>query len=198
VTGAFDAGDVAVLRYLWFGRSFWEIPTRVVEDGAERTVVWVAPGTRYRRPHRRLTMAEIAANAWTAGEHSWTGNGTLMISRRGDPYSLWLFWDDDGSHASWYVNLELPWRRTSLGFDTRDHQLDIVIRADGAWRWKDEDELRDAIDVGLLRVEEARRIHADGEGVIAQLHRLVPTGFEDWRPAPDWEQPVLPENARAR
>jgi hypothetical protein len=139
---SFRAGDVAVLRYLWYGRPFWSLPTRVVEDGAERTVLWVAPGTRYRRPGHRLTMAEIAANEWTPVEHPWTGNGTLMISRPAEPYSLWLFWNEGGEHASWYVNLELPWQRTELGFDSRDHQLDIVVRADRSWQWKDEDELR--------------------------------------------------------
>jgi Protein of unknown function (DUF402) len=180
---SFRAGDVAVLRYLWYGRPFWSLPTRVVEDGAERTVLWVAPGTRYRRPGHRLTMAEIAANEWTPVEHPWTGNGTLMISHPAEPYSLWLFWNEEGEHASWYVNLELPWQRTELGFDSRDHQLDIVVRADRSWQWKDEDELRDAVAAGLLTAGEADDIRAAGERVVAQLDRLLPTGFENWRPA---------------
>jgi hypothetical protein len=180
---SFRAGDVAVLRYLWFGRPFWSLPTRVVEDCAERTVLWVAPGTLYRRPAHRLTMAEIAANNWTPVDHPWTGHGTLMISRPAEPYSLWLFWNEEGEHASWYVNLELPWQRTELGFDSRDHQLDIVVRADRSWQWKDEDELRDAVAAGLLTAGEADDIRAAGERVVAQLDRLLPTGFENWRPA---------------
>jgi hypothetical protein len=180
---SFRAGDVAALQYLWFGRPFWSIPTRVIEDGAERTVVWVAPGTRYRRPDRRLTMAEIAANEWTPVEHPWTGNGALMISRPNEPYSVWLFRNNEGEHESWYVNLELPWQRTRLGFDSRDNQLDIVVHSDRTWRWKDEEELRDAVTAGLLTAVEADEIRADGERVVAQLDRLLPTGFEDWSPA---------------
>lgn len=179
----FRAGDIAVLQYLWFERPFWAIPTQVVEDGVERSILWVPPGTRYRRPDRRLTMAEIAANDWTPVEHPWTGNGALMLSRPHEPYSLWLFWNDAGEHESWYVNLELPWRRAEGGFDSRDHQLDIVVGRDRSWQWKDEDELRDAVTAGLLTAAEADEIRADGERVVAQLDRLLPTGFETWKPA---------------
>jgi hypothetical protein len=195
VTPFFDHGDVAVLRYLWFGRPFWAIPARIVEDRDERTVLWVAPGTTYLRPHLRLTMAEIAADEWVPREHPWQGNGTLMISCRDEPHSVWLFWDAAGEHESWYVNLELPWRRTRLGFDSRDHQLDVVIERDRTWRWKDERELRDAVEVGLLTREEARRIRGDGERVVAALDELVPTGFERWRPEPSWWLPELPRDA---
>jgi Protein of unknown function (DUF402) len=142
--------------------SVWELRAHVVEDGPERTVIWVAPGTRYRRPDRRLTMAEIAANEWTPVERPWTGNGSLMISRPREPYSVWLFWNEAGEHESWYVNLELPWRRTESGFDSRDHQLDIVILRDRSWQWKDEDELCDAVEAGLLTAREADQIRADG------------------------------------
>jgi hypothetical protein len=197
VTPPFAAGSFAVLRYLWFGRPFWSIPAHVVEDGDDRTVVWVAPGTRYLRPERRLTMGEIAANEWVPSEQAWTGNGALMIARRGDPYSIWLFWADDGTHASWYVNLELPWRRTEVGFDSRDHQLDVVVRRDRSWRWKDEDELRDAVHVGLLTIEEGTGVRADGERVVAQLDRLLPTGFESWSP-PTQTHPSSGEARNAR
>lgn len=132
-------------------------------------------------------MAEIAANEWVPREHEWTGNGTLMISRRGDPYSIWLFWGDDGEHASWYVNLELPWERTAAGFDSRDHQLDIVVAHDRSWHWKDEDELRDAVGAGLLTAAEAAGVRADAQRVVAKLDELVPTGFERWRPDPSWD-----------
>jgi hypothetical protein len=185
-------GEVAVLRYLWFGRPFWALPVRVIEDSAARTVVWVAPGTAYRRPRRRLSMAEIAANDWTLEEFPWVGNGTLMISRAGDPYSLWLFWADDGSHRSWYVNLELPWRRTERGFETMDLMLDVIVENDRSWRWKDEDELRDSVAAGLLTEREVRSIRRDGDSVVAALQELLPTGYEDWRPNEAWALPELP------
>jgi uncharacterized protein len=192
VTRFFDQRGVAVLRYLWFGRPFWAIPTRVVEDRPERTVLWVAPGTRYRRQRAKLTMAEIAANDWMPVERPWDGSGTLMLSCPGDRYSTWLFWDELGVHRSWYFNLELPWRRTALGFDSRDHQLDVIVLPDGTWRWKDEDDLRDAAHVGLLSANEARQIRHDGERIVASLDELLPTGLEDWRPEPSWSLPTLP------
>ena len=43
--------------------------------------------------------------------------------------------------------------RTRLGFDLRDHQPDIVIEPNRAWRWKDEDEL----DICVKAAIEPRR-----------------------------------------
>lgn len=38
-----------------------------------------------------------------------------------------------------YVNIEEPWQRTPIGFDSRDHLLDIVVTVDlSTWHWKDE------------------------------------------------------------
>jgi uncharacterized protein len=194
MAAAFVPGEHVVVRYLWFKRAFWTVPATVVEDGDDRTAVWIAPRTPYRRPSQKLSMAAIAANNWTAEEHEWEGNGTLMVSRPGDAYSIWLFWDDQGRHASWYVNLEQPRKRTRNGFDSRDHQLDVVVRADRSWRWKDEDDLRDAVAVGLLSKEEAAAVRLVGETVIAALDELLPTGFETWRPDPAWETPQLQDD----
>lgn len=62
--------------------------------------------------------------------------------------------------AEWCVNLEQPWARTTVGFDSRDDVLDVSVSANlGEWQLKDADELEFAVDVGLFTPTEARSVH---------------------------------------
>jgi predicted RNA-binding protein associated with RNAse of E/G family len=113
--------------------------------------------------------------------------------RPGDAYSLDLFWDDaTGDFLCWYVNLQAPFERSPLGFDTVDQALDIVVSPDGQWRWKDEDDLERCVELELFSPSEAAEIRAEGERVIAALQGLIPTGWENWRADPAWQVPPLP------
>jgi NAD(P)H-flavin reductase len=50
-------------------------------------------------------------------------------------HAVWVFWEGASRDlAGWYVNIQEPFRRTSIGFDTQDLELDIVIEPDGSWR----------------------------------------------------------------
>jgi predicted RNA-binding protein associated with RNAse of E/G family len=76
-----------------------------------------------------------------------------------------------------------------------DHLLDVVIDPDLSWRWKDEEELEEAVRLGLLTRQAADGIRAEGERVIAQLEAREPPfcdGWERWRPDPAWPIPELP------
>jgi hypothetical protein len=96
-------------------------------------------------------------------------------------------WNDASDEfAGYYINLQAPLRRTPIGYDSFDHVLDIVVAPDRSWRWKDEDEFEEAIQLGLLTPNEAADIRAEGERVIADLPSLLPTGWENWRPDPHW------------
>jgi len=64
-----------------------------------------------------------------AAKVSWRGPGVLFLSPTGEPWSVWLFWSEDGVFAGWYVNLELLHRRDSTSTWTGDHELDVWIRA---------------------------------------------------------------------
>jgi hypothetical protein len=69
----------------------------------------------------------------------------------------------------WYVNLQSPFRRLPRGFDIVDHTLDIVVRPDRTWYWKDEDEVAQAVASGVCSEEQARALYRDGEEAIALL-----------------------------
>jgi len=102
------------------------------------------------------------------------------------------FWNDaTGEFLGHYVNLQAPLRRTPLGYDSGDHVLDIVVAPDGAWRWKDEDEFAEAIQLEHFTPSEAAEVRAEGERVIAGLPSLLPTGWETWRPDPAWPVSAL-------
>ena len=60
------------------------------------------------------------------------------------------------------------------------------------WRWKDEHDFAEAQELGILDAAAAAEVRAEGERVIAE--RPWPTGWEDWRPPPEWEPLPLPEN----
>ena len=44
--------------------------------------------------------------------------------------ATWVWWTTSWDFPGSYVNLEEPFRRTPLGFDSRDLQLDIVVDAE--------------------------------------------------------------------
>lgn len=112
------------------------------------------------------------------------------------PYSV-LLWTVGDEHQVWYVNLQDPLTRTPLGFDTVDHALDGVIELDrSAWRWKDEDELTQAVRDGLFTPEEAADFRAWGERAVDRVLSREPPfdrDWEDWRPNPTWRHPRLPD-----
>ena len=106
-------------------------------------------------------------------------------------YQFWL--EKHSKLRSWYINLEDPLRRTSIGLDFMDQILDIIVEPDlSNWYWKDEDEFQEAQELGLISPERAREMRADGERVV-ESGKSVFNGWEHWKPDPAWKIPTLPE-----
>ncbi|WP_166350770.1 DUF402 domain-containing protein [Phytoactinopolyspora limicola] len=128
----------------------------------------------------------------------WRGNGTLKIAPTGRPWSVWLFWDDHWHHLCWYVNLEDVHVRDDAGIVTRDHELDVVIRADGSTKIKDEDELDAAVAAGRFTAADAASFHHHARDILG-IARARGAPFDDdwplWRPDPGWPLPQLPVSA---
>ena len=81
---------------------------------------------------------------------------------------------------------------TPLGFDFQDEILDLWVDPDGSWKWLDEDELEEAVRRGIVDAGEAEALRRLGEQALVELERLLPTGWEGWRPDPGWSMPLLP------
>src|SRR5690625_7798451 len=91
-----------------------------------------------------------------------------MIGLPDLPYSIWLFYKDDGSLGCYYINLETPYERTDEGVCTRDLVLDLVVLPRRDWHYKDEDELEGAERTGYFTAEEVEAIRE--AGVRAEQH----------------------------
>jgi predicted RNA-binding protein associated with RNAse of E/G family len=117
----------------------------------------------------------------------------------GRAYAVIRTWlADESRYAGWYVNLEQPWSRTTIGFDSRDDVLDVLV-SDDLTRvdLKDEDELAFAIEVGVLTTAEGSEIRSNADQAISDIeHRRWPFADAAWaglRPSLDDSPPELPE-----
>jgi hypothetical protein len=134
------------------------------------------------------------------GRAGWTGHGVLVLHRPGDPYAVWVFWEGpERTFSCWYVNLQTPLKRSRVGFDMLDHELDLWSADGETWHWKDDELLDQRVAEGLYTEEEAQAIRAAG----AQVRRDLETNglwwdesWADWKPDPAWRLPALPAGWR--
>ena len=193
--------ETCVVQEVWRERVWAARPMRVVRDEGDFAALWFPRGTAWKAPttppdlpraaDRGERLADCALSGrWVFRDVEWDVD-TLVLLREGPWHALWVSWLPSGEQWGWYVNLQRPFRRTELGFETMDLVLDLIVDPDGSWRWKDEDELATWVARGVFEPELAERIRAEGESVLARAP--WPTGWEKWRPDPAWELPELPD-----
>lgn len=85
-----------------------------------------------------------------------------------------------GRFYGWKVDMISPFTRNPLGFDVSDAVLDIVIRPDRSYMWKDEDEMAHLVSLGIYSQAEAESLHESGEEVIALIERGLPPFDQEW------------------
>ena len=192
----FEPGETIALRQTWGGRVWAARPATVVEDAPDQTMLFVPVGSFWMAPFRDGKRLKIPQSEFELVTQRYEDLHVLSFSWPDTWYAVLLFLGPDGSPHSWYVNLEEPLRRTGLGFDTLDHELDVIVELDGSWRWKDEDDLAEAIRRGVIPAQDEPRMRADGERAVRRiLDREPPFDLDwtTWRPDPTWPIPVLPD-----
>lgn len=172
--GGLRAGDVVVRRYFRGPHLLMAHAGRMVRRSRRGLLLWVpigsdfaallgSDGTRMREePIERVAEAPL-------GLTTWRDRDVLILIRPGRAHSVWWFFYR-GRFDGWYVNLEKPavwWEDgATVGLDTIDHALDLVVAADGTSQWKDEDEFRWATGrPGYWSADEARAVLAEGRRV---------------------------------
>lgn len=176
------------------------MPAIVVQDTENLTALYWQSGTHWKDVSKHASAQEVLASTkLTIVDHVWEETDVLFLALPGESYAVWLMWEQgQGKLRCWYINLETPLLRTPIGFDTMDHELDIVIRPDRSeWRWKDEEAFREWEAAGVYSAGEALEIRAEGERVLQRLKaNLSPfgDGWEEWRPPSGWVIPVLPHD----
>lgn len=177
----------------------------LVEDSEAAIVLYQptgAPGRRRTGRRGGPRGRNMLPGGWD-GRHqdmTWSGPGTTRLHPPGCGFAVLRRWSDaDGRYTDWYVNLERPWRRTPLGFDTCDDVLDVVVADDlSGWHLKDDDELAWSVEVGKISREEAVGIRRAADVVVALVEgRAWPFDEDAWAafaPDPTWPMPCLPDN----
>jgi uncharacterized protein len=192
----FEPGEPVALREIWKGRIWSARPATVVSD--DNPLMFYLPiGVRWMCPRAGGEWLRIPRDEWQLVERSWSDTRVLSFARVGEGHATLLFFDRDWTPRTWYVNLQEPLRRTSVGFDHMDQHLDALVAIDrSAWSWKDEDELGEAISGGSLPPEDASRLRSEGERAVRRILDREPPfdqDWSDWRPDPSWPVPTLPE-----
>lgn len=186
-----------MLRELWDGR-IWSARAAIVvcDEPDERRLFTPAVTTILTASDERGRELRLPADTWSLRPNARLAWNVLSFAWPEEPYAVLAMWDERWRFRMWYVNVEDPLRATSLGFDTTECLLDVVIEPDlSSWRWKDEDELQDAVSRGLFTPERAAGFHdAADRGRRRVMDRRPPFDREwsDWRPDPSWPVPELP------
>jgi hypothetical protein len=192
-------GDVVALREIWNGRVWYAWPAIVVLDEPNLRMLHVPAHARCRQPvDPDGTALRLPADRWSLAEVERGPTSMLSFAFPDTPYAVILGFDEAGTLLEYYINLERPLAPSPAGFDTVDHLLDVTIAPDrSAWSWKDEDELREAVDRGIFTEEDADWFRFWGErGVEHVLLREPPfdRDWSGWRPDPGWENVALPRD----
>jgi len=182
--------DWVVRREIWRGKPWMGTIVRIVEDRPGLLVSYLPERAPFGFPD----------GDWPGGLHpwhgrgGWQGHGVLMLQRPGESHGIWHFWEEPGRRfAGWYVNIQRPFTRTPIGYDTEDLELDIWIPDGGSWQWKDLDALEDRVRDGRFTRDEVEAIKAEGLRIAADLdagRRWWDERWRDFQPEPGWEPPA--------
>ena len=195
----FQSGTQIIIREVMHEQIWTARPVTVVHDTSRLIVLYMAPGTIYKHP-RMLTCERVPdtmIDEWVLIDQQWAGGGALYISEPDAPYAIMLFWSEDHSEfLAWYVNVQEPYRRTILGFDYLDLELDLVVDANRTtWYWKDEAKFAKLQQYGRISREQARGLRQQVGHILAHIQHDSPffaSGWEQWSPPTNWSIPSLP------
>lgn len=171
-------------------------PCRVVEDRDGLLALFIAAGSPYKAGPKK-TAAEKRRQLrppLPPDEYVWRSD-TLRLMVPGRSHSVLMFWGQQAETRrllKYFVNMEEPFRRTAVGFDTQDHTLDIEVTPELSWRWRDEQELANHVTEGFYTAALVAAARSEGEGVIEGIQRrdhVCMRGWAEWNPPPEWGVP---------
>ncbi len=191
-----SSGEVVLRReVLNDGRAWLISPVIVVCDDDELLATYTAKGAPFDFPPGPWPT-ENGLHPWD-GKERWGGHGTLMLQRPGEAHAIWVFWSGpERAFHGWYVNLQEPFRRTPMGYDTQDLELDIWIPGDSPWEWKDDALLEQRVREGRFTPEQIEATRAEGRRVARELdagRRWWSADWASWEPGPTWPTPTFPD-----
>lgn len=184
-------GDWVVRREVLSNGPWQGVMVKIIEDTPEQLVSYIPEGSPFGFPEGSWPTPN-GKHPWS-NRSRWQGHGCLMIDKPGRPYSVFHFWHGDQRQFScWYLNLQEPFRRTDIGYDTQDLELDFIVYPDGQWEIKDDELMDQRVLEGRWTKERVAEIRANGVEIsewLKQGERWWPLGWRDWAPDPTWVVP---------
>ena len=193
-------GQAILYREVTQGRVWTARPVTVVRDTPELVALHLRRGAVWRRgtpvePGVSLLHCKAGRSDWRLDEVVCSFESTLLLIYGAEAHATHVMWNAGREFAGWYVNLQEPLRRTPLGFDFLDQELDVVVQPNGQWRWKDEEHLAQAEELGLFSPVQTRAIWVEAQRVIEKIEAQrepFDSTWVNWRPAEAGAAPRLP------
>ncbi len=202
-----NEGDAVLLRGMYESRPVYIQSVHVVKDTPEEIALVIWPGAECAAPSGYIHQKHGDGNPWKRWQETltdtlhlekyiWHTNRFLILLEPEKYFaSLYIWKDASDEFVGYYINFQLPFTRSRLGFDTLDLDLDIVIEPSYRWRWKDVEDYQHAIRMGGIRPEWVHGVEqARGEIASRLRDRAYPLDgtWLNWRPDPTWTAPRLP------
>jgi protein associated with RNAse G/E len=205
MTDSWRPGDIIAWRGIYRNRVWHAMPTFVVRDTGKEVVVALTPGTNglveenYPSGDKnRKRRWDFKNEDWKLANFTWHTNRLLLILEPEKYYSTNFFWNHERNEfLGYYINFQLPFRRSDCSIDTLALELDIDVKPDLSIEWKDIDDYERGIETGVILPAWVEGIEAAKSEILAKLEkRQYPFdgSWLEWQPDPNWLPPQLPEN----
>ncbi len=198
-------GDVIAWRGIYRDQVWHAQSTLIVRDTDEELMLALLPGAECiaqedypeaKKNGRRWW--DFKNQPWKLKTYIWRTNRLLLILEPEKYYSTMYFWNHESNEfLCYYINFQLPFKRSDCGIDTLDLDLDLLINPDFSFEWKDVDDYQKAIDNEVIFPDWAHGIDSAKQEIFSRLEKCSYPydGFWlDWMPDPNWLPPKLPEN----
>lgn len=209
MTKTWKPGDTVALRGIYNRHISHMQSVIVVRDDPEEVALAMLPGAECSAPAGYMNRKHgnsgqwdrwgtYIQGKWEMQPYTWQTNRLLILLHPGKYYASYYFWQAATNRfLCYYINFQLPFHRSAIGFDTFDLELDIIIEPTYEWRWKDVDDYQRGIECGILRKEWVQAINTAKPEVFDKLaKREYPfdSFWLTWKPDPTWPPPTLPGN----
>ena len=196
-----SSGSQILYREVTHGKVWTARPVTVIQDTHDLIALYFCNHTHWKvcapsNAETDLLHCKANLHQWKLNDVVWSYGDTVFLLSPRIAHAVHVMWNPWQKFVGWYVNLQEPLRRTSLGFDFLDQELDIVVSPDLDWQWKDNSHLEQAQTLGLFSPEQVKAIQEEGRQVIENIRaKVIPFdgSWNNWRPPPDWSIPYLPD-----
>ncbi len=119
------------------------------------------------------------------------------MSKRDAPYMIIGFRSNENTvFENWYVNLQNPLKRTNLGFDYLDMELDVEVSGDlKSYHLKDVNKFEEVVQMGVIETEKANFLRKTAFSVAEEIidGKSIVEKWKNWSPASNLRPAPLPK-----